>query len=124
MKYATFHPDGILHLRLIKGIHPIPDDAVEIDTALWQQLICDTDGIWTLGADGHITQQPLPEVELPREDIERLRLAAYAEPVGGSDRFFAEANRMQVMGEPGWEAVRDAGIKRFNEIQALYQWPE
>lgn len=124
MKYATFHPDGTLNLRLIKGTHVIPDDAIEVDSVLWQKLICEADGIWTLGADGEITKQPFSVIEQTREDIERLRLGAYAEPVSGSDRFFAEANRMQVMGEPGWEAVRDAGIKRFNDIQALYQWPE
>lgn len=123
MKYVTFHPDGTLHLRLIKGTHVIPEDAVEVDSTLWQKLICETDGVWTLGADGGITKQPLPVIERTREDMERLRLAAFAEPVTGSDRYFAEASRMQVMGEAGWEEVRDSGIARFKEIQMLYPWP-
>jgi len=124
MKYATFNTDGTLHQRLIKGIHPIPKDAVEVDDDLWQRMIKESDGIWALDPSGGITKQPLPNVPLTRETIERLRLAAYAEPVSGSDRYFAEANRMQVMDEPGWEQVRDAAIERFNEIQAQYPWPE
>lgn len=58
-----------------------------------------------------------------REDIEQLRLRAYADPVTGSDRFFNEAVRMQAMGETGWEAVRQRGIARFEEIQQQYPWP-
>ena len=123
MTYVTFHPDGRLHLRLITGRHVIPADAVEVDSTLWQKLICETDGVWTLGADGGITKQRLPVIERTREDVERLRLAAFAEPVMGSDRYFAEASRMQVMGEAGWEEVRDSGIARFKEIQMLYPWP-
>ncbi|WP_040269165.1 hypothetical protein [Pseudomonas rhodesiae] len=125
MNYATFHPDGTLHLRLIKGTHDIPKDAVEVDDALWLRLIRENDGIWSIDADGKIIKQLLPTAPpQTREDVERLRLAAYAEPVVGSDRYFAEANRMQVMGEEGWETVRDAGIARFNEIQTRYPWPE
>jgi hypothetical protein len=75
-------------------------------------MIKESDGIWTLDPSGGITKQPLPNVPLTREAIERLRLAAYAEPVSGSGRYFAEANRMQVMDEPGWE------------IQARHPWPE
>ena len=124
MNYATFHSDGTLHLRLIKGTHEIPKGAVEVDDALWLRLIREHDGIWSIDADGRITKQLLPSPSQTREDVERLRLAAYAGPVVGSDRYFAEANRMQVMGESGWEAVRDAGIARFNEIQTRYPWPE
>ncbi|MGY2155845.1 hypothetical protein [Pseudomonas tolaasii] len=124
MNYATFHADGTLHQRLIKGTHEIPKGAVEVDSALWLRLIQETDGIWSITTEGKITKQPLPSAPQTREDVERLRLAAYAEPVLGSDRYFAEANRMQTMGEAGWEAVRDAGIARFHEIQARYPWPE
>ena len=124
MNYATFHPDGTLHLRLIKGMHQIPKDAVEVDDALWQRLIRENDGIWSIDADGKITKQLFSSIPLTRADIERLRLAAYAEPIVGSDRYFAEANRMQVMGEAGWEAVRSTGITRFNEIQARFPWAE
>lgn len=58
-----------------------------------------------------------------RQQIEAARLRAYAEPLTGSDRYFAEAQRMQVMNEPGWESVRAAGVARFEEIQVQFPWP-
>ncbi|MDH1340568.1 hypothetical protein [Ectopseudomonas oleovorans] len=59
-----------------------------------------------------------------REEVDEARKAAYADPSTGSDRLFAEAQRMNLMGEPGWEAKRDAAVARYNEIQASLPWPE
>lgn len=64
-----------------------------------------------------------PQAPLTRAQIERLRLLAYADPVNGCDRYFSEAQRMQAMGEDGWEAARNSGVTRFEEIQLLYPWP-
>lgn len=58
-----------------------------------------------------------------REQVEALRLTAYAHPVTGSDRYFAEANRMWSMNESGHEAVQAQGAARYAEIQAEYPWP-
>lgn len=58
-----------------------------------------------------------------RERIEAIRLRAYADPLTGSDRLFAQSTRMEVMGEPGHEDVRDQAIARFTEIQAKNPWP-
>lgn len=124
MFYATFYPNRTLHQRLIKGLHQIPKEAVVVDAALWPRLITETDGIWVLDSAGTIIKQSLPPVPLTRDEIRRLRIAAYTEPAEGSDRYFAEANRMQAMKEPGWETLRDTGIARFNEIQAKYPWPD
>lgn len=124
MKYATFHPDGTLKNRLIGGVHTIPKDAVEITEALWVRLVSEEDGVWTRSTDGTITKQPLPQTAPSAEAVERQRLAAYANIETGSDRYFSEATRMQTMGEPGWEAVRDKAVSRFHEIQALFPWPE
>lgn len=64
-----------------------------------------------------------PPVAPPtREQVEALRLAAYADPVTGSDRYFAEAARMNAMGEAGADAVIAAGVARYEEIQAEYPW--
>lgn len=64
-KYATFKPDGTLKLRLIKGLHAIPEGAVRVDEKLWERLIQETDGVWTLGEDGTISKvapaPPTPE---------------------------------------------------------------
>lgn len=58
-----------------------------------------------------------------RSDVEIARKSAYANPHTGSDRLFAEAQRMQLMGETDWEAVRDQAVARFEEIKAQHPWP-
>lgn len=123
MKYATFNTNGTLTARLIEGIHAIPKSAVKVDEKLWQRLISEDDGVWTL-INGAIIKQPLPETAPSIEVVERQRLAAYADIETGSDRFFAEAARMQAMNEPGWEAVCEKGIARFREIQEQFPWPD
>ena len=123
MKYATFNTDGTLTARLIEGIHAIPKGPVKVNETLWERLISEDDGIWTL-VNGVITKQPLPETAPSIEVVERQRLAAYADIETGSDRFFAEAARMQAMNEPGWEAVREKAIARFREIQTQFPWPD
>lgn len=63
-----------------------------------------------------------PNPSLTREQIEALRLRAYADPLTGSDQLFSESMRMQIMGEEGHEDVRARAIARFEEIQAQYPW--
>ena len=60
-----------------------------------------------------------------REQIEAQRLRAYADPITGSDRYFAEAARLQAMGAAQEEidAANAAGAKRYAEIQGEYPWP-
>ena len=125
MKYVTFDAAGVLKLRLIRGVSDIPEDAVEVDESLWMRITQEQDGVWVLGEDGVISKRPLPELQSPEytaEEIEAMRLRAYADPITGSDRFFAEAQRMEAMGESGWEDVRAAGVRRFNEIQQEFPW--
>lgn len=66
---------------------------------------------------------PIPS--LTREQIEALRLRAYADPLTGSDRYFAEVARLQAMGAAQEEidAANAAGAKRYAEIQGEYPWP-
>ena len=62
--------------------------------------------------------------EWAREDADRRRLIAYADPSDGSDRFFAEANRLEAQGMPAEAAAaRTAGVARYEEIKAKYPWP-
>lgn len=63
-----------------------------------------------------------PKPSYTDEQIEAMRLRAYADPFTGSDRYFAEASRMKAMGEEGWESVRNQGVVRYQEIQAEYPW--
>lgn len=58
------------------------------------------------------------------EQVELQRQLAYADPLTGSDRLFSEAQRMQLMGDPGWEAKRDEAVARYQAIQAEFPWPE
>lgn len=104
----------IFHSPTTKGFYRpefhgenIPDDAIEITEEEHAAML----------AAGHT--EPAT-----RESVERTRLAAYADPQTGSDRLFNEASRMQMMGESGWEAVRDAAVARYNEIKAAFPWPE
>lgn len=62
---------------------------------------------------------------LTHDEVERLRLTAYADPVTGSDRYFAEAVRLQAMGgtQADIDTAKSAGAARYAEIQALYPWP-
>lgn len=66
-----------------------------------------------------------PISPLTREQIEALRLRAYADPLTGSDRYFVEASRLQEMGAAQEEidAANAAGAKRYAEIQGEYPWP-
>lgn len=57
------------------------------------------------------------------ERIQNWRLKAYAHPIMGSDRLFVEAQRMQIMGESGWEAIKEQAVTRYNEIKAEHPWP-
>lgn len=67
----------------------------------------------------HMTPKPT------RQQVEELRLAAYADPFTGSDRYVSEANRLALMGAPEseQEAAKAAAVSRFAEIQSTYPWP-
>lgn len=108
------------------GLHKsMPQDAVEISDARFQSVIASPVAGKVRGHDAEglpILIDPPPPPPPTREQVEALRLRAYAEPQTGSDRYFAEAQRMQVMGEDGWEGVRAAGVARFEAIQSLYPW--
>lgn len=86
---------------------------------------------YTLGPDEAVPEDvvisdadPIP-VEVLRADVEQQRLAAYANPKTGSDRHFAEAVRLEAMGDTaGAEAARSAGLARYNEIRSQCPWPE
>lgn len=57
--------------------------------------------------------------------VETQRLAAYASPQTGSDRHFAEAVRLDAMGDTtGAEVARSVGLARYDEIRTIYPWPD
>jgi hypothetical protein len=79
---------------------------------------------WTY--DGLAFAEPLAAQITPptRAQVEAQRLRAYAEPLTGSDRYFAEAQREALIGNAeAAEAAKALGLARFAEIQAEYPWP-
>jgi len=59
------------------------------------------------------------------EQIEALRLRAYADPLIGSDRYFSEASREALLGNTvASEAAKQLGLDRFAEIQRAFPWPD
>ncbi len=64
-------------------------------------------------------------VEVIRTDVEQQRLSAYANPLTGSDRHFAEATRLEAIGDTtGAEEALAAGLARYDEIRSQYPWPK
>lgn len=73
---------------------------------------------WIEGAQA---EKPAPSYE----DIERLRLLAYANPVTGSDRFKAEADAERLSGNEEAAAIAEQKLlARREEIKSQYPWPE
>lgn len=114
----------------LSGLHAhMPDDVVVISEDIYLLMIANPDPgkVRSHDAEGQpILIAPAPHIPTVNElcqQIEALRLAAYADPVTGSDRFFSEVSRMQAMGEAGWEALRDQGAARYEEIKVEYPWP-
>lgn len=111
------------------GLHTeIPADAKPISQERYQEVIANhaPGKIRGHDADGlPILIDPPPPAPPTREQIEASRLRAYADPLTGSDRYFAEAVRLQVAGAPQKEidTANAAGVQRYAEIQAEYPWP-
>lgn len=90
------------------------DDIVEFGRQIYQEI---QDGLH--GEIGSFVVNVLTV-----DEVESLRKAAYANEFTGSDRLFAEAQRMQLMNELGWQEVRVSAIARFEEIKSEYPWPK
>ena len=71
------------------------------------------------------TESPVqPHADWALGEIERRRRQAYADPITGSDIHFAEASRLEAMGDSdGSRAAKQIGIARYQEIQAAHPYP-
>lgn len=112
----------------LAGIHSeMPPDAVPIDNDRYQSVIANPAPGKRRGHDAEglpILIDPPPPAPLTRAQIEAARLRAYADPLTGSDRYFAEAQRESLIGNvEAAEAAKALGLARFAEIQAEYPWP-
>jgi hypothetical protein len=104
-----------------------PADAVELSDAQYNEFVRfrPADKMIVAGTDGYPKLVDIP-VPSQREQIEAKRLQAYADPITGSDRFFSEAARLQMMGssEEEIQAARETGLSRYAEIQASLPWSD
>jgi hypothetical protein len=112
----------------LAGVHEsIPSDAVEIDDDRFEQVIANPEPgkIRSHDAAGlPFLIDPAPPPPASREQVEARRLRAYADPLTGSDRYFAEAQRESLLGNAeAAEAAKALGLARFAEIQADNPWP-
>ena len=66
-----------------------------------------------------------PIVPLTTTQVDHNRKVAYANPLTGSDRRFAEANRLTIMGGTTEEIAeaKAQGVARYEEIQLENPWP-
>lgn len=64
-----------------------------------------------------------PHAEWSREEVERRRRKAYADPVNGSDRHFNEAARLRASGEhEEADIAEQKGIARAEEIKQTFPY--
>lgn len=105
----------------------MPADAVLITEARYLEVIATPHPgkIRSHDADGlPVLIDPPPPSPATREQVEAARLRAYADPLTGSDRYFAEAQRESLLGNAeAAEAAKALGMARFAEIQADNPWP-
>ena len=106
----------------------MPEDTVEITAEQHSNLIEGQSNGKVITSDTNgrpILQDPPAPAPLTRDQIESLRLKAYADPITGSDRYFAEASRLQAGGAAQAEigAANAAGANRYAETQNAYPWP-
>lgn len=101
--------------------------AVEVDQEQFAALMAaqSSGKVIGRGEDGMpcLSDPPAP---LPpsKDEVEAARLRAYADPLTGSDRYFAEAQRESLLGNvEAADAAKALGMARFAEIQAEYPWP-
>lgn len=105
----------------------MPEDVIEIPPVQHLALLSGQAAgklIATNSEGQPILIDPPPALPATREEVEAQRLRAYADPITGSDRYFAEAQRESLLGNAeAAEAAKALGMARFAEIQAEYPWP-
>ncbi|MFL6532466.1 hypothetical protein [Pseudomonas alvandae] len=125
MKYSP--KTGGFYSERVHGT-AIPTDAVEISMGAYLDLMTkQAEGARILvSAAGYpYAAEQKKRPASTREEIEALRLIAYADPLKGSDRHFSESNRERLLGNAeAAEAAKVNGFSRFAEIRAEYPWPD
>lgn len=117
-KYATFK-DGILDLRLIKGLHAIPKGAKPLTEAQWFDLTQRTEVIWKLNEKGELESSPIPVPSVDLEANERAWRDAQIDQV----KWIRERHRDEVELE-GPTTISPAEYSQLLAyVQLLRDWP-
>ncbi|HHK0424578.1 TPA: hypothetical protein ACQQIU_002750 [Pseudomonas aeruginosa] len=121
-----FYPAGLI--STYEEVGAWPSDCVEITVEEHRALIGGQNSETEVAFDAALAKPVLrkrvpPPLEERRAFIERQRRNAYADPQTGSDRLFAEASRMQLTGESGWEEILEKAKSRYMEIKEELPWP-
>lgn len=101
----------------------MPDDAIEITREQRQYLLDgESSGKIIVWDNPPYLRDADPQAW---EQVEVLRLQAYADPLTGSDRYLAEAASERIAGdEQAALAAEQKHLSRRAEIAAQYPWPE
>lgn len=62
--FVTSDSTGAVVMRLIEGVHVIPEGATKVSAADWSRLTQESDGVWFVDSSGNLNKQPYPEVAL------------------------------------------------------------
>lgn len=127
MKYfAVFDEENYLVARYIDEFGPVPKEAKEISKEDFEISVATPTKRWKLGESGSLISE---DFVFDVEDglYERQRLIAYADPVNGSDRYFAEALALQAEGFAASSSevkeLKQKGLARKEEIKLAYPKP-
>lgn len=121
-KYLVLNDAREVVTQLIKGVHEIPPNAVQIDDQRWYEVTQDNSCVWHLSEFGELTQRPKAVVDdgqLPFEFEREWRNQAVA-----STEWLVTRHR----DEQGLDRPTTLTTEQFAELltyrQALRDWPQ
>jgi len=122
--FVTFDATGVMETRLIKGVHQIPSDAIEVDGETWRRITQETDGVWTLGRDGQINKLPFvvdPE-QLKARLVESAR--AWRNDEISKVSWLRDRHRDELDLGKALTLTGEQFSELLTYMQALRDWPE
>lgn len=116
--YVEIRPehDSVQDIRMLK-----PDWTVRTAEEMYEI------GAWVRPEESEEKPDEIEPVPLNYEEkvktVDTARRIAYADPLTGSDRLFAQYQRMLAMDEPGADDIKAQAIARYDAIRNEHPWP-
>lgn len=124
-KFVVFDHMGVRHSHLIEGINDIPEGAVPVSDALFMRMTQETDGQWSIDAQGVIVKLPYIDAqELP--SVEQLinKERSWRDAQISANEWLVIRHR----DEKDMQLATTLGIEQFAELlqyrQSLRDWPQ